>query len=235
MTMIPTRSSRRSTAFLALLAIVSCITISFGQIVDAAYIVSIPEKQEECFVIASPGAAGGTLFGNFDYLNDEISAEPLSVVIIDNKEEHVLFRSRRRATEGAFRINLKPDQKVNLCLQNGIVTAGRGRKTPSARKHDGEIRVVGFEFTVDVKDENAEAHSQHQRNEKSAYELKRALSNLINHHQYMRTREGKHREVVETTFSQLMWWAVAEGISVVVIAGLQILYLRNFLERRRYM
>jgi hypothetical protein len=214
---------------------VLCITIPLIQIVDAAYIVSIPAYDESCFVIGSPGAAGGTLHGNFDHLNDEQSSEPLSVVVIDTKAETVLYRSRRRATEGIFKITLKPDQKVNLCLQNGIVTAGRGRKSKSTRAHDGEDRIVGFEFSVEPKDENKEAHSQNDKNQKVASELQRGLKNLINHHQYMRMREGKHREVVESTFSRLMWWVVFEAITVAAVAGLQIIYLRNFLERKHYM
>jgi len=202
---------------------------------DAAYVVSIPSYDEECYIIGSPGAAGGTLHGNFDFLNDELSAEPVSVVIIDTKEEHVLYRSKRRATEGIFRITLKPDQKVNLCLQNGIVTAGRGRKSKSARTHDGKDRIIGFDYSVERKDENKEIHTQNDKNQDIASDILRGLGNLINHHQYMRHREFKHRALVETTFSRLMWWVVLEGITVAAIAGLQILYLRNFLERRRYL
>jgi len=215
--------------------IISCILIHFAHIVDAAYVVSIPAKDEECFVIGSTGAAGAVLTGNYDHLDDSLSSEPLSVVIIDAKEEHVLFRSRRRATEGSFRVNLKADQKVNLCLQNGLVTAGRGRTTPSARSHDGKPRTIGFGYTVEAKDENQEVHTQNNRNLAAAADLSRSLSNLINHHQYMRNREGQHREIVEKTFAQLMWWVILEALFVVGIAGAQILYFRNFLEKRRYM
>merc|ERR1712238_240864 len=170
-----------------------------------------------------------------DHLDDEISSDPLSVVIIDYKEEHVLFRSRRRATEGIFRVNLKPDQKVNLCLQNGLVTAGRGRKSPTARSHDGLERNIGFGYSVDIKDEKQEVHSQNDKNTQAAKDLRRQLGNLINHHQYMRMREMKHREVVEMTFTQLMRWCVLEAFFVITIAAGQIMYFRNFLERRRYM
>jgi hypothetical protein len=216
-----------------------CISISFllqPSLTSAAYIVSIPAKDEECYLISSPpGSAGGTLNGNFDHLDDGFDSEPLSVVIIDSKEEHVLFRSRRRATEGVFRVNLKPDQKVNLCLQNGLITAGRGRKSPSGRSHDGKERTVGFEYAVESKDEKSEIHTQNEKNTKAAAELKKQINNLINHFQYMRMRESKHREVVETTFTQLMWWVILEAVFVVLVASAQIMYFRNFLERRRYM
>eukprot|EP00536_Pseudo-nitzschia_multiseries_P008277 jgi/Psemu1/305626/fgenesh1_kg.209_\ len=230
-----TTMQRLSSGRTAFFAMMFCIVIQFAQIVDAAYVVSIPAKDEHCFLIASPGAAGGTLNGNFDHLDDSLSSEPLNVVIVDAKEEHVLFRSRRRATEGNFRVNLKPDQRVNLCLQNGLVTVGRGRTGPSARSHDGLPRTVGFQYTVEAKDENQEIHTQNERNVKAARDLFRSINDLINHHQYMRIREGTHRQVVETTFSNLMWWVILEAVFVVAIAGGQIMYFRNFLERRRYM
>jgi hypothetical protein len=226
-------SSIRSAAFLAFCTILLCISVPFVQS-DTAYITTIPAYDEECFVIGSP-AAGGTLEGNFDHLDDELSPEPLSIVIIDTKEERVMYRSRRRGTSGVFKVDLKPDQKISLCLQNGIITAGRGQKSKSARTHDGEDRVIGFEYTVTPKDENQEAHSQNERNTKAAFELQRGLGNLINHHQYMRMREGKHREIVEKTFNHLLCWVVLEGVTVLGIAGAQIIYFRNFLERRRYM
>mmetsp|Transcript_13871 Transcript_13871/g.32323 ORF Transcript_13871/g.32323 Transcript_13871/m.32323 type:complete len:236 (-) Transcript_13871:212-919(-) len=234
MMMIQMSSSRRSTAILTFLAILSYITISFVQNVDAAYVVSIEAKDEQCFVIASPGAAGGTLDGSYLYLSDSLTAEPLSVVVIDLEKGHVLHRSRRHATDGKFRISLKPDQKVNFCLQNGIVTAGRGNKRVSTREHDGEDRVVSFSYDVEVKNENSDIHSQNDKNQKIANELDRAIKNLVNHHQGMRVRESMHREVVESTFGQLFLWLVVECIAVTAIAGIQILYFRRFLERRRY-
>lgn len=224
-----------SATFLAFFTIATCILSPLTQIVDAAYVTSVKAKDEECYAIHSPGNAGGILYGNFDLLDDNLSSEPVSVVIIDAKEEHVLFRSRRKSSEGVFRVHLKTDQKVNLCLQNGLVTAGRGRKSPSAKAHDGQDRLIGFTYIIEPKDEKAEIHAQQGKNIRAAGELTRALGNLINHHQFMRTREGKHREVVENTFSQLMWWLILEALIVIAIAGGQILYFRNFLERRRYL
>jgi emp24/gp25L/p24 family/GOLD len=191
---------------------------------QSAYTISIPAKDEECYFIATPAGSsrGAVLYGNFDLLDDNVSPEPLSVVVLDYEEEHVLFRSRRRVKEGIFQVNLKPDQKVNLCLQNGIVTAGRGRKAPTERKHDGLARTVGFQFTVEPKNEAQEIMSQTDRIISSSRDLTREISNLKNHHEFMRTREAKHREVVEQTFSQLMMWLLWEVVAVVSIAGAQV-------------
>lgn len=162
------------------------------------------------------------MFGNFDLLDDDVSAEPLSVVVLDYEEEHVLYRSRRRDKEGIYQVNLKPNQKVNLCLQNGIVTAGRGRKAPTERKHDGKARTVGFYITVQPKNEVQEILSQHDRLVTTSEDLTREISNLKNHHEFMRSREAKHRAVVEQTFSQLMMWLLLEITAVIVIAGAQV-------------
>jgi hypothetical protein len=196
----------------------------------AAYITSVAPKDEECFFIpAPPGGKGGTLHGNFDLLDDAVSPDPLSVVVIDYQEEHVLYRSRRRSKEGIFKVVLKPNQKVNLCLQNGIVTAGRGRKAPSERMHDGLDRTIGFVFNVEPKNEAQELKTQSDKIVQAARDLTREIKNLYNHHEYMRTREAKHREVVEQTFSQLMYWIILEGFTVILIAAGQV----SCMHRRR--
>jgi hypothetical protein len=203
--------------------------------VDAAYVASVPAKDEECYYIRPPPGRPATLYGNYDHLDDDLSSDTVSVVVVDYEEEHVLYRSRRRVSEGHFKVKLKADQKVALCLQNGLVTAGRGRTSPSDRLHDGKARTIGFSFHLDVKDEAQELKEQNSRLVDVASELTRQLGNLINHHEYMRTREAKHRELVEMTFSHLLVWVIVEALAVVVIAGGQIMYLRRFLEKRRYM
>jgi hypothetical protein len=211
------------------------LLVAYVSFVHAAYITAIPPKDEECFFIpAPPGGSGATLYGNFDLLDDGIAPDPLSVVVIDAKEAQILYRSRRRSKEGIFKVELKPDQKVNLCLQNGIVTAGGGRKSVPERTHDGLDRTVGFQFSVEPKNEAKELKSQNEKLIEASRDLTREIKNLYNHHEYMRTREAKHREVVEKTFSQLMYWIILEGVTVMLIAAGQIMYFRRFLERRRY-
>ncbi|KAG7343876.1 emp24/gp25L/p24 family protein [Nitzschia inconspicua] len=205
-------------------------------VTQSAYIVSIPAKDEECYYIVTPPGStyGATLHGNFDLLDDSVSPDPLSVIVLDYEQEHVLFRSRRRAREGIFQVSLKPDQHVYLCLQNGLVTASGGRKATPERNHDGQVRTVGFQFTVQAKNAAQELMTQNERMIQSTEDLAREIGNLKNHHEFMRTREAKHREVVEQTFSQLMRWLLLEVSTVIFIAGAQIMYFRRFLERRRY-
>lgn len=86
---------------------------------------------------------------------------------------------------------------------------------PTARKHDGLDRTVGFQFSVEPNNEAKELLSQNERIIQATQDLTREITNLKNHHEFMRTREAKHREVVEQTFSQLMFWMILEAFTVV--------------------
>lgn len=231
----PRQSTRLTASSLELVFCLLLTSFIFYHPVEASYAVTVPAKDEACFDLTSPPGRAGILYGNYDHLDDELSSDPVSVVLIDSEKQHVLYRSKRRSSEGEFKVEIKADQKVTLCIQNGIVTAGRGRKTPSDRNHDGEDRTIGFSFSVEPKNEAMEIKTKNDKILETALDLTRELRNLYNHHEYMRTRESKHRELVEMTFSQLMKWVILEGVTVIVIAGGQILYFRRFLERRRYM
>lgn len=199
---------------------------------NAAYIVKVPAKDEECFSVSYPNSAA-TVWGNYEHLDDDRSSSPLSLVIIDDSTERTLFRSRRGDGEGNFKIDMRKDQRVSICVQNGIVTTGR-RKTPQPKRHDGLERNVGLQFAVEARNEKIELANQNDKLVNAAEGLKREISNLQSHHEYMRTRESMHRTIVETTFTQLSFWALIESATVILVAAGQVLYFRRFLEKRRY-
>jgi hypothetical protein len=220
------RTTMRPTTFQLLL-------LFFASCCQAAYIVTVPAKDEECFLVSTPKSPG-TLFGNFDHLDSGLKSDPISVVLIDTGNDRILHRSRRGTSEGNFKINLAVGQRAKLCIQNGLWTTGR-RTTPQTKPHDGKDRTVGLQFTVELRDANVELVTQNMKNVESALGLTRELEKLRNHHDYMRVREAMHRETVERTFSQLLKWSLLEGFMVVLVAAAQIMYFRRFLERRRYM
>lgn len=200
---------------------------------DAAYIMTIPPTDEECIFVSSPKAAG-TFFGNYDLLDDsKRSADAVSVLIMDASNSRILYRSRRGSNEGNFKVEVTSGQKLSVCLQNGIWSAGK-RKTPQNRPHDGEQRTVGLTFSFEEKNAAQELHNQSAKLVSAAQGLIREISRLQDHYGYMRAREAMHREVVEGTFSKLMSWTLLQGTAVVLVALGQILYFRRFLERRRY-
>eukprot|EP00934_Nitzschia_sp_Nitz4_P004129 Nitzschia sp. Nitz4//scaffold6_size259037//173770//174444//NITZ4_001094-RA/size259037-processed-gene-0.83-mRNA-1//-1//CDS//3329556953//4119//frame0 len=200
---------------------------------QAAYIVSIPPHDEECYFVAPPRKTG-TLFGNYEMLDDELSPKAFTVMVYDPaKKNRVLHRSVTGKREGSFKIKLLEGQKVNVCLQNGLRTTGRGKKAET-KGHDGEPRTAGLKVSFEEQNELEELHNQNSKVSDAAVGLAKELEKLQDHHQYMKTREAIHRETVEGTFSRLMSWTLLEGFTVVTVAVGQILYFRRFLERRRY-
>ncbi len=199
----------------------------------AAYILSVPPKDEECMFVSAPKNAG-TFFGNYDFLDDSSKTmDAVSVVIMDTSNHRILHRSRRGSNEGNFKVEVSSGQKLQLCLQNGIWTAGK-RKTPQNRPHDGRARTVGLTFSFEEKNPAVELLNQNGRLVTATRGLIRELSSLKDHYSYMRAREAMHRETVEGTFSRLMSWTLLEGAAVISVAVGQIVYFRRFLEERRY-
>ena len=198
----------------------------------AAYVVKVPAKDEECFFVSAPKSAG-TFFGNYDFLDDSRVVDAVSVVIMDATNHRILHRSRRGSNEGSFKVEVKSGQKLHLCIQNGIWSVGN-RKTPQSRPHDGKERTVGVTFSFEEKNPAAELVNQSGRLVSATQGLFRELGRLKDHYSYMRAREAMHRETVEDTFSRLLNWSLLEGTAVIGVALGQIVYLRRFLEQRRY-
>lgn len=199
---------------------------------QAAYFIEVPPVAEECFFTRSPKSEA-VLFGNFELLESDVSADPLSVLISDNRNSRTLWRSRRGVRESSFKISLDEDQKVSICIANGV-SSGGGRKTNRNQIEDGATRTVGLQFTVEERNRVLELQNKNSKLITAALDLTRKLDDLQTHHVNARTREAMHRAVVEKTFSQLLNWAILESLAVIFVAGGQIMYFRRFLEQRRY-
>lgn len=197
--------------------------------------VKVAPRDEECYFIAP--LTHSTIYGSFEMLDDDLSAKPLSILVTDVEDSKTKHRSRRGAREGSFKVEAEPREKIYVCVQNGIVGSGNNKKQEreGRSKSDDLPRTVGLDINVEERDVHDELHKSHSNILSKAVSLTRELSRLRNHHEYMRAREAKHREVVEVTFSKLMGWALAQCAGVVVMAVGQVMYLRRFLERRRYM
>ena len=200
---------------------------------SGSYTVTVPPKDEECFFVSYPKGSSSTLYGDYDLMdiNDEtgdvVSPKPLMVVVMDIETERILYRSRRYKKEGTIRVKLTDGQKVQLCIQNGIEDGGR---TPS----DDYSRTVGFTFMFEPANDVLEMHTMNSRLIKETRDVYRELRSLENHHEYMRSREGIHRQVIEKTFSTLLFWTLLEALTLVGVMVGQIMYIKRFLEMRRY-
>ena len=204
-------------------------------VAQATLVMTVPPQEEECFVIRA--REHSTLEGNWDMLDDELTAKPLTILIMQPSNGVTYYRSPKSASEGSFSVKLDAKQKIAVCVQNGL---GHRRKKKWNEKykdkdHDGLDRTVGLVMNVYKRDMSVELKDTNTKILGKATDLSRRLNELISHHTYMRNREAKHRAVVETTFSHLLSYTCLEAALVIVMALGQIVYVRRFLERKRYM
>ncbi|CAJ1938872.1 unnamed protein product [Cylindrotheca closterium] len=211
--------------------IAGCLLI---QQCEASYVVKVEPYDEQCFYIAP--STHSTIYGDFEMLEDGLSPKPISVLVTDAQDSRTLYRSRTNVRKGSFKVEANPREKIYICVQNGLVAAGnKNIQRKGKTKSDGLPRLVGLDISVEERDLHDEIHQTHSKILSKAVMLSKELTKLKNHHEYMRAREAKHRETVEHTFSKLLGWALAQASGVILIAVGQILYLKRFLERRRYM
>lgn len=198
---------------LLLLAIIAAI------VVESSFVLQIAEDDEQCFVIRAPPKS--LIRGNFDVLDDNLSADPVVVKIFDGDSMEVLYESKRSQSEDIFQVPVTTGGRFYICVQNGV-------------DHDSEDeldRKVGLEVRVSpLPSQDGGAQSLLV----AAEELQEKLKNLQNHHDYMRDREAAHRETTELTYTNVVRWSLLEFFVLLGIAVSQIVVLRVFFEKRRY-
>lgn len=208
--------------------------------VAVPYIVKIAPYDEECFLIRTPKDKSLRLFtGDFELIEEEggISAEPLLVYIMEaDAKEKILWRSSGKHAN-TFRIGVKGGNAGYwFCIQNS--SHAPDAKHDEKEHPDHRLRMVGFSFELTTFEEQKPAPAIFTKDhhydwmEKSQL-VHEELNALVHHHDYLRMRESQHRSVVEHTFSSVLFWTVVEAALVVIMAVSQIMYFRNFLEKKR--
>ena len=232
---------------------------------SASFSVIVNDGTEECFVTKTPKEGGRYIVsGNYDLLDDGVSSGPLSVALYNHKMKPV-YQSRFGRSEDTFSVVSAAGEQFMLCIKNGFgLHKGRLARSDGEMDDDDETggrdgldRTVGWALRV----RSVDAHAQWMREkdgktagdadnsnkEKSESEKKAeallelggdlidALENMADHQSYLREREAAHRALAEETFSAVLFWTVVEALVLASVAGGQILYLRRFIEKRRYL
>jgi hypothetical protein len=210
--------------------------------IDAAWILTIPPYEEECFLVRTPSAMKTTklLTGDFELIEDNngVNADPLLVYVMEaTREEKILWRSSPGAARGAFKVTVSGNKGYWICLQNS--SHAPDNEEEEQEHPDHVTRQVGLTFKVKQIHEKPAplVFSPNNSDEwmaKSA-EVTSELQTLVNHQDYMRVRESIHRSIVEATFTATMVWTLIEAGMVTLVAAGQVFYLRRFLENKRYM
>jgi hypothetical protein len=165
--------------------------------------------------------------GNYDVLEDDESAEDVSVTLKDERQR-VLWKSVPGESEGTFELHVNKGGRFSLCLLN------------NGDKEDGE-RTVGFALRVRGRSRALGDKEQGPDGEKAleliswAEELTEEWHTLLDHYDYLRSREAVHEELGDKIFKRVMRWTLVEAGLLVTIACAQVMYFRAFFEKRRYL
>jgi len=239
----------------ARLPILAIIALCYIPLTLASLSVTLSKGEEKCFIFRTPNDDNiAHITGSYDVLNDALSMNPVTSTLFDDLYE-VLWHSDQAASEGTFTARGKG--RFHLCFGNG--SGGYKTKEDHERErkrveghhidddnfdyqnYDGKDRQIAF--NVRVKQEangrgtsqkpGAEGHSD--RILGMTDKLKDKLDFLMDHQEYIKTREVQHRDTMEKTFSLLMKWTILEGIVLVIVATSQVIYFRKFFETKRYL
>lgn len=183
------------------------------------------------------------LVGNYELLegDESVSADPLLVYIIDEKQtEKLLYKSKPGEASGGFQVPIHPGGRGYwMCVQNSSHGPDAPPDLDEEEHPDFKTRFVGFSYRIVdiVLDKPAplliDEYSTIEWMQKSS-DVENELRAMMNHQEYMRVRESQHRHVVEQTFSSLLFWSLAEALTVIFGAVGQVMYFRRFLEKKRY-
>lgn len=210
-------TSKSSHLFLVLQLLLLLIVPTSGVTV----VVNVPANDEECYLMRFPFHS--TIDGNYNVLENHLSSEQVSVVMMDGGGK-VLYRSKYGRDHGSFQIKQAETRKLTICAQNNIAKAKRRRNL------DDQPRNIGLSINVELPssehfDEKTEGLMEYSR---AVYT---AVSDLTHHFSFRKTRETKHREIVELIFSELLWWTLGQAVFVVLVALLQVMYLRHTVSK----
>lgn len=117
---------------------------------------------------------------------------------------------------------------------------------------DGKNRNIGFALRVTPLDGTKMAAIQNQKtatdkdikadmNKQSTkladltYSLKYKMELLLDHQEYIKSREARHRHVVEQTYTMIMRWTFLEALVLIGVSFAQVYYLKRFFETKRFL
>jgi emp24/gp25L/p24 family/GOLD len=168
--------------------------------------------------------------GSYDCLDDDVDGSLIKAIVRNEQTKDVKWESAKGETEGTFRLTVDPG-RYSLCLSSLVA--------PEDDEH--EATQVGFSLrwippprTLPEGEEGPEA-KRALALVSTAVNIDQDWQNMLDHYDFLRTREANHRELIEAIFSRLWKWTLIEAVLVVFMAICQVLYLRKFFEQRRYL
>lgn len=176
-----------------------------------------------------------TCSGNFDVLDDDLDMQNLRVWLEDKaKKGTKLWQSDSGASEGTFSMTMEPGLKLELCFDGQW-----GEEEMDDAFEDGAE--VGFNVRVHAiprslpDEENGPDMERALRITEAAVSIETDWSNLMDHFEFLRSREAVHMRLTSEILDRLMGWTLLEAAVVILMAVGQVMYWRKFFEQRRYL
>jgi hypothetical protein len=108
----------RSSLCSAFTTILACVLIAHT---TKALVVHVPHEDEVCFIFRTPNK-DSTVSCSFDLLDDNLSPDPVSILILDDDLE-TLYRTEKGLPSGQFSIHIQG--RLFICIQNGLDHVGQ--------------------------------------------------------------------------------------------------------------
>lgn len=195
-----------------------------------SYAIALPNGEEECFSIRVPETS--KISGSYDCLDDDVDGSLIKVSVKNDKTKEVKWEAKPEYSEGGFHIDVEP-AKYSLCFQSSV-TGEDDENTRDATDVGFSLRWIPPPRSLPEGEEGPEAKRALTLMDKAS-SIDQDWQNMLDHYDFLRTRESNHRELIEAIFTRLWKWTLIEAVLVVAMAFLQVVYLRKFFEQRRYL
>jgi emp24/gp25L/p24 family/GOLD len=182
------------------------------------FIVTVPAKDEECFILWVP--PGSTITGNYNILEDHLKADQVYLSLLD-EGGRAIYRSKYNQDHGSFEVKKVKGKRFQFCVSNNILNRPR---------FDNKPRSVGVQVRIqppvkEVLDEKTRSLVEYSE------KVFNAVNDLAGHFSFRKIRESQHRQIVELIFSEILLWTLAQAFFVVVLAVGGVLYLQRAISK----
>ena len=170
--------------------------------------------------------------GSYDCLDDDVDGTMIKATVRTHKSKDVKWTSAADQTEGVFRLEVDPD-RYSLCFLSDV-SKDEEETSRDSTNIGFSLRWIPPPRSLPPGEEGPEAKRALELVETASF-IDQDWQNLLDHYDFLRTRESNHRELIEAIFTRLWKWTLIEAIMVAFMAFLQVVYLRKFFEQRRYL
>eukprot|EP00811_Abedinium_folium_P016637 NODE_25577_length_582_cov_2.960440.p1 GENE.NODE_25577_length_582_cov_2.960440~~NODE_25577_length_582_cov_2.960440.p1 ORF type:complete len:187 (-),score=78.44 NODE_25577_length_582_cov_2.960440:22-498(-) len=155
--------------------------------------------------------------------------EGVSVTVTDPQETELWTSTD---TSGNFKIEMKAAGKHQLCFkssidENQMISFNIWQERPA--KDEAGVRTAPLE----ARDREYVTKNHTARMAELVSKLEARSEDILTQQQYAITREAVHRDAAETTNHRVLVWTLAEVLTLIALATIQIYYLRSCFEMKQ--